>query len=547
MFARRPMVGLVLCFGLGIGLGWSFHVSAFLPWGVAVAGYAVTLALVFLPGLQASRGRANVGLALSIGLTAAGLGWVRSDQAWRERHQGDAIMQSYAPGRVQVTGLVVSDPVETIRNGRPRRTFRVMLERIGKEDGDAHGSAGTLHVVLFGPAARPTVAYGQRWRWEGRLTFFPFEAEASADGKTGLRSPRATGRYGLNVGPAGQHFLDEAWGWRRRVQASLRGRAAAAEYLSLGIAEHEDAVGLLRALLLGDRARIGQGDRETFYATGAWHVFAISGLHVGILVLLMVGVLRMTGLSRERWIFFLVPALAAYVWATGARPSAVRAGLMAGIYFLAPAWGRKSDPLSSLALTAGLILAVTPAELFDLGFVFSFVVVAGLMALYPLFNGWLLRLLRRDACDFSLPEMKPKGWKGAALALREDGVRALCSLAALSVAAWIASAPLTSYCFGRLTPVALIANLLAVPLVFLIVLTGGLSLTLGMILPVMANIFNHANLALIAALTQGLNALRAIPGGHIEGWHISFGGLAAWYGLWLVVALWVHGGRAAEA
>ena len=546
MFARRPMVGLVLCFGLGIGFGWSFHVPAFWPWVVAGAGYAVLLALFFLSGSQGSRARTAVALAFSIGLTAVGLGWVRSDQTWREGHRGDAMLRSHASGRVQAVGLVASDPVSEIRNGRPRRTFRVKLERIGEEDGTSRACAGTLHVVLHGPAVGPTVAYGQRWRWAGRLAFLPFGTEASADGKARRRSPRATGRYWLNAGPADQRFLNEARGWRSRVQASLRGRAAAAEYLSLGIAEHENAVGLLQALLLGDRARIGRADRETFYATGAWHVFAISGLHVGILVLLMAGVLRMTGLSRERWIFFLAPALAAYVWATGARPSAVRAGLMAAIYFLAPLWGRKSDPLTALALTAGLILAAAPADLFDLGFVFSFVVVAGLMAFYPLFNDWLLRRVHRDAHDYSLPEMKPKGWRGAALALREDGARALCSLAALSAAAWIASAPLTSYCFGRLTPVALIANLLAVPLVFLIVLSGALALTLGMILPILADIFNHANLALIAALTRGLNVLRAIPGGHIEGWHVPFGWLAVWYGLWLAVALWVHGARAGE-
>ena len=483
----------------------------------------------------------SVARALSIGLLAFGTGWIRGDQVWRVRQRDHERLLAYAGERVRATGHVADLPAHSTRNGRPRRTFRVALETIGDAEGESHACAGEAIVVAHGPPPRagPT-AYGQRWQWEGRLVHAPFLADA-AESESRLRATRAPGRYWLHVGPAGQRRLDEARGWRAAAQTLLRGRALAAERIGLGVAGREEAVGLVRALLLGERAGIASGRRELFSATGSWHVFAISGLHVGILVLLLATALRMAGVSRERWIWFLAPALAAYVWATGARASAIRAGLMASFYFLAPALNRKPDALSALALTAGLILAAAPGQLFELGFLYSFVVTAGLMALFPPFHEAVCQAFPGKRYDTILPERKPKGWLGLAQDTGAGARRGAQSLAALSLAAWVASAPLASHWFGQFTPVALIANLWAVPMVFLIVLCGGLSLTLGLILPILADIFNHANVALAHLLTSGLAALRALPGGHWEGWHAPTSAVAGWYGFWLAFALVRHG------
>ncbi|MFC1463118.1 ComEC/Rec2 family competence protein [Verrucomicrobiota bacterium] len=307
-------------------------------------------------------------------------------------------------------------------------------------------------------------------------------------------------------------------------------RRNASDYLSAGIEEHPDAVALSRALLLGVRGEISKDAKDVFRATGTLHVFAISGLHVGMICLMIRVVLCRFRISRVHWVLFVAPLVVLYTIITGARASAVRACIMAIIYYLAPLLGRKADVASALALAGLLILLVSPAQLLDVGFVFSFVVVAGIITYYPIFERPLRRLWEVD------PLRVQKEHK--AISILRGCIRYVCTLTAISCSAWLASAPLTAYYFGRFAPIALVGNLVVIPLVFLIVLAGCLSLLLGSCVWVLAEIFNNANLALIWVLSYTMKAVRGIPFGSMDvaqppiwlvlGWYVFFGSLALW-------------------
>ena len=200
---------------------------------------------------------------------------------------------------------------------------------------------------------------------------------------------------------------------------------------------------------------------------------------------------------------FISPALISYTLATGARPSAVRACIMAIIYFFAPLIGRKADTTSTISAAALLILLWAPSQLHDPGFIFSFVVVSGIVLLYPLFNTPLQKIWERD--PFIIEKEKK-----TARTLRSAG-RYISGLAALSISAWLSSAPLTAYYFGRITHAALLSNLFVIPAALAIVFTGSLSIVIGAccILPGIA--LNHLNAALVSILTGMILPVSKLP------------------------------------
>jgi competence protein ComEC len=193
---------------------------------------------------------------------------------------------------------------------------------------------------------------------------------------------------------------------------------------------------------------------------------------------------------------------------------------MAVLYYAAPLVGRRADGVSALAAAALLIVGFAPSQLVAVGFIMSFTVVAGLMMLCPVLDRLAesvslrkLPLLAERAADRAMvPGAVPSGIERLAHALWTR----LRALVVLSVSAWLVSAPLSIYFFGRFTPVPLISNVVAIPLAFLSVLAGCLSILTGQALPVLADIFNHANLAVVGMLTLLTDCLSHLPGGSVH-------------------------------
>ena len=501
---RRPLIGLVVGFILGTVLG--FRVP--LPWGVpfAFAVFAWSLAAIGLRWVGSrdashvtafcSRGPATAGKpvcrALSTpGVTGAalvvamlGMGWTRVALE-PGRGAGDA-WRGPAEGRVTVTGIVAADP-DDIPLSRARRICYRFPLRVTALDGAEFGPAEPMRVNVSWydfVDARPPI-YGECWSGRAKIKTEPYRGRVYLE---------IDGRDARTVS-GGHGWAAAAWCYRTRREA--------ARYLTLGIEDYPEITGLLRALLLGYRRALPFEARRVFVATGTLHIFAISGLHIGIITLLGMTVLKAMRVPRQAWVFVLGPLLGAYALGTGARASAVRASLIAVAYVAAPAFGRRPDGLSSLALAALVILAAVPSQVMDAGFVLSFVVVLGLMILYPRFERLWRPWVEPDPLRI-VPEVR---W-------RVKGRRVcvyILSLLTLSACAWISSAPLAAYYFERFTPIALLANVWVVPLTYMIVLTGGLVLVLGPIADVLAIIFNHANLALMGALVGGMRLLSRVP------------------------------------
>lgn len=136
------------------------------------------------------------------------------------------------------------------------------------------------------------------------------------------------------------------------------------------------SVGIVQALIFGDRELIDPDTLRDYQMLGIIHLLAISGLHVQTLLACLFWCLLRAGVTRETARILLLCFLPIYACLTGAAPSVLRACLMAGIYLVMTSLPKEMKQPSAVVLSATflLLLAIHPLYLFDIGFQLSFAV-----------------------------------------------------------------------------------------------------------------------------------------------------------------------------
>ena len=151
---------------------------------------------------------------------------------------------------------------------------------------------------------------------------------------------------------------------------------------------------ILAALMFGCRYGLNYESRRTFLESGVIHIFAISGLHVGMLALAIFLLLRWLPFRLR---YLLVPfLLLVYVITTGMHASAMRALLMISVWSFMKAFLYKTSPLNIVFLAASTLLFLNPISIFGAGFQFSFVIAGFLVLAWKSVNEWLLLMNERS-------------------------------------------------------------------------------------------------------------------------------------------------------
>ncbi len=153
------------------------------------------------------------------------------------------------------------------------------------------------------------------------------------------------------------------------------------------------AQALVRALILGDRTRLGSDIQEAFRRTGTFHLLALSGLHVGLvfsLLLLFFQILRFP--YRLRWILGVL-GLLGYLGLIGPRPSLVRGVLFVTTFVLAFLAERPRVPLNALGVAGLISLFLFPFWRWSLGFQLSYLATLGILLWVPVFPRFRSRFL----------------------------------------------------------------------------------------------------------------------------------------------------------
>lgn len=150
-----------------------------------------------------------------------------------------------------------------------------------------------------------------------------------------------------------------------------------------------ESLGIPSALLLGDRSALADGVKRDFSRAGVSHLLAISGLHMTMLFGMLAGILTWVGIPKRVRALILAVASLGYLVLLGFPPSATRAVIMLGTVYLSHLCYAHADPLTSLGLAGGLILAITPYAVADGGFWMSLMATFGLLTFMPPLGKWL--------------------------------------------------------------------------------------------------------------------------------------------------------------
>jgi competence protein ComEC len=301
------------------------------------------------------------------------------------------------------------------------------------------------------------------------------------------------------------------------LRAAQASRTWMQNALCRGLDDAPEVKSFISGIVLGIRHETPEDIEEPFQQTGTIHLFAVAGLHVGIVAALLWVLAALARLPRKRAAAFIIPALFFYAAVTGLHIPALRAAVMASILVGSYFFERRVFLSNSLAAAAFFILCSSTNELFSTGFQLSFAVVGAIV----LFTDPLFRLFqRRAAPDPFLPQglaRGPRQWM-------HSSYEWLCRGASVSVAAWIGSLPFVLWYFHLVTPISLLANLVVVPIAFFVLAVALLSLIATPLLPWVAVIFNNTNWTLATLVVGVVHLFAQVPGGHFyvgqPGWGV---------------------------
>ena len=213
---------------------------------------------------------------------------------------------------------------------------------------------------------------------------------------------------------------------------------------------------ILTAFVTGSKESIGKSTKETFRSSGAAHLLALSGLHVGILFMILnriTALFSLTLAARRMRVLVVVGCTAAFLAITGFIPSLARAIIMAAICSIAKVWGYRIARAETLVITAFLLICYNPQVVASIGFQLSFAAMAGIMLIMPTLSESLKRVMER--------------WRGRGMASRIISwcAERIATPLLLTISCQITTLPLCLYYFQSFSNYYLITNLIAIPVV----------------------------------------------------------------------------------
>ena len=214
----------------------------------------------------------------------------------------------------------------------------------------------------------------------------------------------------------------------------------------------KDTKALLQALLLGEKSTLDPEIKKAYVSAGAMHVLAVSGLHVGIVLLFINFFFKIFEFKKNGKYYHLIKSIIILliIWTfagiTGFSPSITRATTMFSFLLIGKALNRNTNIYNSLAIAAFVLLFYDPFTLLSVGFQLSFLAVFGIAffhpKIYPLiyFKNTLAR----------------KTWE----------------LTSVSISAQLTTFPLALLYFHQFPVYFLLSNLVVIPFAFIIVISG---------------------------------------------------------------------------
>ena len=264
-------------------------------------------------------------------------------------------------GLVSVTGRVSDDYEE----GQYFAVAVIDHVKINGEEGDK------IEVRFSRGGDMPEV--GDIVSFEAELTNLPLFSLGSLNSsiyRAGISYSCNVNTQDIVIMPGSIHFDEQV---RLKIKDALYSRLS------------EENAGIAYAVLFGDKSGLGFEVKTAYQNSGIVHLLTVSGLHVGFLISLVYGFLKLCRANKYVAFGVTTAVILAYSFLCGMAPSVVRAGVMGIIVMLAGLFGRRYDSLNSLGASGFIILIFSPLTAFDIGFLMSLSCVCGIVLLYPTF------------------------------------------------------------------------------------------------------------------------------------------------------------------
>ncbi len=273
-----------------------------------------------------------------------------------------------------------------------------------------------------------------------------------------------------------------------------------------GLETHPQTTSLYLAMLLGEKAALSAEQENAFMRSGTFHVFSVSGLHVGVIALALHMLLSGLRVPRRPEAVLTLAVLWLYVQVTGAGTPSLRAYVMIAFLLSSRALRLPGNAFAALTAAALCTLLVDPLQLFSTGFQMSYSVVAALILFgAPLADRWL-----EHWQPFTLvPRPEWRWWHHA---INWTG-RKVIGATAGCWAAFLASTASGIGFFGLFSLGSFVANLVILPLSSLALIAGFLSLLTGLPgLLSLSALFNSAAALIIITADWLLRHGTTLPG-----------------------------------
>lgn len=441
---RRPLVAIACCFvaGAAIPSAWP-----------GAGGTYVLIGLLLLVVALGAMGIAKWSIALlclaALLIAAGERHWVDHTNATRVsipngESEAEATISGLIASPVEVDGDLATFKLRTTTiafsaSDKPIHPSESIIVRVKLAKQEERGTASAWQrgdrLQLSGVLAQPGDA--------GNFGVFDYREYLRKQGVYWTLTAKGIGSVQVTAGPIPLSYrplrvLDQ---FREHIGAMMD-----------RLYPHGDA-GYMKGLVAGITADIDPRQYDDFAKLGLTHILAISGLHVGVVVFILLQLGVSLRLTRERAIDVAIAMMPIYMLATGASPSAIRACLMAMLALWLARRHRLKDGLHLLAATAVVMLLWNPLLIEDVSFQLSFIVTAGLLLFVPIVTA-------------SLP--LPWPWLRGSLAV--------------ALTAQAVSFPVTVYYFHAVHSLSLVANFVLVPFVSFVILPLGMaSVTFGAI------------------------------------------------------------------
>ena len=456
---EAPLVRLAVCLMAGIIIGDIFVVGR---WLLVVLVVMVVVALLLR--------KYEHGQSVAIAVCFVVLGWLLMER------QKASLVVDWPEGEVCYEAVVISEPVE-----KPKTmAVDVLLAKSGRK----------LKCYFYKDDRSRALHIGDGLKIQSRI-------EANNEWRRGSFDYR---RYLEIHGFTGRTFV-VSWKWQKakvslkklsrleRMRLTfLKYRSQLLSRLNPVAEENDDAYAVVAAMALGDKSALTQELKDVYSVTGASHILALSGLHLGIIYTL----LSLFVFSR-RWQMLsqiiIMLSIWGFVFLVGLSTSVMRSAVMLSVYALLSLGHRDRMSVNTLAFTAIVMLMVSPMSLFDVGFQMSYMAVFSILLFVPLMEGIF----------------------PAEYLMSHRVVRWLWGMVTVSLSAQIGTAPLIAYYFGRFSCYFLPTNFIVIPAAMLILY---LSLVV-LLVPSLAFVLFD----IVAMLNGLLTKMASIPGASIDNLH----------------------------